>query len=348
MDTQRVVIGLSGGVDSAVAAWLLREAGLEVHGAVLHLWQAQPALTSEDSITSAQEVAAALGISCRVLDLRARFHAEVVAPFVAAYAEGRTPNPCVVCNPGLKFAALREHADQLGAAWIATGHYARVEHPPGGPSRLLRALTRHNDQSYALYRLPQEILTRARFPLGELPDKALVRALAYEHGIPSAARSDSQDLCFMAGGDYRELLPPDALAPGPILDEAGEVLGEHQGLARYTVGQRGGLRIAAPHRLYVLRLDPERNALIVGPAERLLRTTCRLEAVTFCADAPPAPTFTADARIRYHAPLTPAEVTLTDATHATVAFAEPQRGIAPGQSVVFYAGEEVLGGGMIT
>lgn len=343
------MIGLSGGVDSAVAAWLLQQAGFSVIGIALQLWRASEAPASESGLDAARSVAAALRIPLHALDLEARFYREVVEPFADTYAQGRTPNPCVACNPQFKFAALAEAADRLGATWIATGHYARVIHALDGPSRLLRSVTQHNDQSYALYRLPQALLRRARFPLGELPDKAQVRALAREHALPTAARPDSQDLCFMAGGDYRELLArlrPDTLAPGPIVNEAGETLGQHQGLARYTVGQREGLGIAAGERLYVLRLDIARNALVVGTAARLEHATCALEDVTFIAGGPPALRFTAEARIRYHAPPTPVNVQV-EGTRARVTFEQPQRGIAPGQSVVFYAGDEVLGGGII-
>ncbi len=342
----RVILGLSGGVDSAVAALLLRQAGFAVEGVALRLWRA---VAGDDSLDAARAVAQAVDIPFRVLDLEVRFYRDVVQPFVAHYAQGRTPNPCVACNPTFKFAALWEEAQRVGAAWVATGHYARVEHQPGAPSRLLRARGLRHDQSYALHRLPQVLLQRVLFPLGALADKAEVRTLAREHGLPSAARPDSQDLCFMLGGDYRDLLAkihPDALRPGPILDETGVVRGEHHGLAGYTVGQRHGLGIAAPAPLYVLRLDPVNNALVVGPVASLEQRECDLEEVTFIAGAPPAAAFAAEARIRYRAPLVPVDVTIAG-PRARVTFAQAQRGVAPGQSLVFYAGAVVLGGGVI-
>ncbi len=349
-NTNRVVVGLSGGVDSAVAAALLLETGFEVQGVALHLWQAPFAAAGSDPIAGAQAVAVALGIPLTVVDLRARFYREVVQPFVDDYAKGLTPNPCLCCNPTLKFAALLAAADQARARWMATGHYARVERLPDGSARLLRARSSRKDQSYALYRLTQDQLTRLRLPLGEVRDKAEVRALARRRQLPGAEQRDSQDLCFLRGGDYRPLLRqlrPDSLRPGPIRSATGEILGEHRGLPLYTVGQRGGLGIAAGERLYVLELRPQDNTLIVGPAQQLERGDCPLEAVTFIQGAPPTPHFEAPVRIRYQSPLVPATIHILPGQNAHVTFGAPQRGVAPGQSIVFYRGDVVLGGGVI-
>ncbi len=350
VDPHRVVVALSGGVDSAVAALLLQEARLEVQAVTLRLWRA-PFASDSDAVPSAQAVAAALGIPCTVLDLTERFYQEVIRPFVAAYGQGRTPNPCVFCNPTLKFAALLAAAAEYGAAWIATGHYARVLQAEGTPTRLLRAHHARRDQSYVLYRLDQPTLSRLRLPLGEVADKAAVRALARQRGLPAAERTDSQDLCFLGPrGDYRALLrhlAPESLRPGPIYDEAGQRLGEHQGLPLYTVGQREGLGLNVGRALYVLQLDAAANALIVGPPERLARERCKLEAVTFTAGAPPAPCFQALAQPRYHAPVTPAQITLLPGEQAQVVFATAVAGLTPGQSLVFYHEDEVLGGGVI-
>ncbi len=343
-DNRRVVVGLSGGVDSSVAAAMLLEQGWDVIGVALRIWHA----TDETSFEDAAAVAATLGIPFRVLDVRERFFQTVVAPFAAEYARGRTPNPCVICNPRLKFAALLEEADRCGAGRIATGHYARVTWDETGRAHLRRAISSRQDQAYMLYRLRQAHLRRLVLPLGEVADKESVRRTAARLHLPGAARRDSQDLCFVAG-DYRPLLRelhPQSARPGPILDESGTVLGRHQGLAFYTVGQRGGLRLSSSQRLYVLRLLPEKNALLVGPAERLWHRHCSLEQVTFTVEPPRSP-FRAQARIRYHAPLAPATVTLQPEGRALVTFDEAQRGIAPGQSLVWYQGDEVLGGGVI-
>ncbi len=347
---QRVVIGLSGGVDSAVAAARLQEQGYEVQGVTLKTWR-MPSADADDHIDLATAVAETLHIPLHIADVEARFFRDVIEPFITAYVQGQTPNPCVLCNPTLKFAVLLETADCIGARWIATGHYARVVHPQVGPARLLQARNRQKDQSYALYRLTQRHLGRLLLPLGDMADKATVRELARCYGLPSAEAEDSQDLCFMRGGDYRTLLEtwhPEAVRPGPIYDESGKQLGEHHGLACYTVGQRGGLGIAAPEPLYVLELRPQDNAVIVGPAARLARETCSLTALTFTADTPPAETFSAHGRIRYRAPRVEIAVRLLDAQRAVVHFAQPQRGVAPGQSLVLYQDEEVIGGGIIT
>lgn len=345
----RVVVGMSGGVDSSAVAALLLEAGYEVHGLVLQTWHISPPEAPVHAL--AATVAETLGIPLHVADARERFYRDVVAPFAAAYANGLTPNPCVLCNPTLKFAALVEAANRLDAAWIATGHYAQIERAPGGAAHLLRARYLPKDQSYALYRLTQTHLPRLLLPLGEVESKDAVRDVARRHGLPSAEREDSQDLCFMGSGDYRTLLErlhPEAHRPGPIYNEAGEQLGAHQGLPGYTVGQRSGMGIAASERLYVLRKDAAHNALIVGPRAALMRDTCALEAVTFTAGEPPAREFAARGRIRYRAPRVPVEVTLLPGDRARVTLGEPQAGLAPGQSLVFYDGERVLGGGIIT
>ena len=347
-----VVVGLSGGVDSAVAAAQLKADGYTVHGVVLNLWQLPEtrAVPGDETVNSAQRVAEALDIDLTIRDLRDRFYHTVVAPFMDAYRRGLTPNPCVMCNPQFKFQALIEAANALDSTWIATGHYARVVHTPDEPARLFTGTARNKDQSYALYRLRQSQLRRLLLPLGGLESKTRVRELARAHQIPGADREDSQDLCFVSGGDYRKALraeQPDAFQPGPIYNKAGDRLGEHTGLPGYTVGQRNGLGITSPERLYVLRLDPTRNALIVGTREQLERTTCTLDRVTFISDTRPAPRFQAKGRIRYRAPLTPLTVEMLTDSCARAVFAQPQRGVAPGQSLVFYHNDEVIGGGLI-
>ncbi|MGC9467054.1 MAG: tRNA 2-thiouridine(34) synthase MnmA [Anaerolineae bacterium] len=342
-----VVVGLSGGVDSAVAAALLIEQGYTVHGVALLTWKAEG---REQDLSGVRDVAAQLGIPLTEKDLREQFYETVVQPFAEAYAEGATPNPCVFCNPDLKFAALVEEANAVEAQWIATGHYARVQHDPEGISHLLRAEARSKDQSYALYRLTQRHLRRLQLPLGDVESKTRVRQLAQRWHLPVAHADDSQDLCFVAAGAHSDLverLRPGAVRPGPIYDLSGRQLGEHRGLHRYTVGQRSGLGISSDGRLYVLALRPADNALIVGSRSELATQTCLLRAVTFTVGEPPETEFQASGRIRYRAPLTPVTVTLLGKTRARVEFQTPQFGVAPGQSLVIYSGEEVLGGGLI-
>ena len=348
LNRDQVVVGISGGVDSSVAALLLQQAGYTVHGVAFNTWRAKPEIG--DVLPRARQTAAHLKIPLVYRDLQETFYEKVVSPFLDAYAQGRTPNPCVFCNPTLKFATLLEAADQLGVYWIATGHYARVVHSADGPSHLLRGAATQKDQSYALYRLTQPTISRLQLPLGDLRTKSDVRAIARRHGLPAAEADDSQDLCFALGSDYQSLvaqLRPEALAPGTIVDEEGTVLGQHEGLPRYTVGQRSGLGIAASERLYVLSLDAETNTLTVGPRESLQQQACTIQQLTFIAGTPPAPQFDALARIRYRAPLVPAEVKILGPNTAHVGFTKPQIGVAPGQSLVLYRDDEVLGGGVI-
>lgn len=348
----RVVVGLSGGVDSAVAAVLLRNEGYEVHSVALKMWQAHEDAVPQHTRAGLRARAAAhhLGIPLIERDVQQAFYTRVVAPFAAAYASGQTPNPCVFCNPTLKFATLLEEADTLGARWIATGHYARVVHTEQDPSRLYQARADAKDQSYALYRLDQMTLSRLLLPLGEMTDKSQVREIAREMELPVAEADDSQDLCFVAAGEHAGLvglLEVDAIKPGPIYDLAGDQIGEHKGLPHYTVGQRSGLGITAAERLYVVRLEPQQNALVVGPRAALETASCHLTDVTFTTEAPDSTAFEALGRIRYRAPLVPVRVTLQASDRVDVTFAEPQRGVAPGQSLVFYRDGEVLGGGVI-
>ena len=343
-----VVVGLSGGVDSAVTAALLLQQGYDVYGVALETWRAPT--DSAEALTPAAEVADHLGIPLIRHDLKDTFYRRIVTPFLDDYTRGLTPNPCVFCNPTLKFATLVEEADRLHAPWIATGHYARVVRTEDGVSHLLQGLAAAKDQSYALYRLTQDQLQRLLLPLGNLESKARVREIARRCSLPSAETRDSQDLCFAAGTNYQELiatLRPSALLPGPIYDESGNHLGDHDGLPLYTIGQRSGLGIAAPQRLYVLKLDSDENTITVGPRSSLAKATCVIKAITFTTGCAPRRRFEALARIRYGAPLAPASVTLRDNDTAEVAFRTPQVGIAPGQSLVLYHEEETLGGGVI-
>jgi tRNA-specific 2-thiouridylase len=351
----RVAVALSGGVDSAVAAALLVEQGYEVAGVMLRLWvepgpdggQANRCCTPE-AVDRARRIAARLDVPFYLVNAEAEFRAGVVDYLVAEYGAGRTPNPCVRCNRAVRFGFLLNRALALRAELLATGHYARVQHT-GGRYQLLRGRDPQKDQSYFLHALSQEQLAHILFPLGELT-KEEVRAIARDRGLPVAEQPESQDLCFLADGDYRRFLErhaPHLFRPGPICDTSGRVLGQHKGLPAYTIGQRKGLEIPAAEPLYVLAVEPAENVLVVGTAAELGRGECTVEEMHYIGEETPAAPFGATAQIRYRA--CPAAVTVTPSPNgkARVRFAEPQRGVTPGQFLVLYDGEIVLGGGTI-
>ncbi|MFO3796046.1 MAG: tRNA 2-thiouridine(34) synthase MnmA [Anaerolineales bacterium] len=351
---KRVVVAMSGGVDSSVAAALLKEQGHEVIGMMLRLWSEPGKEDSNrcctpDSMALARRVAARLGIPFYVIDAKDFFRNTVVEAFLEGYRRGETPNPCLVCNRQVRWEFLLQHALALGAEAMATGHYARLRQASDGRYELLRAVDRAKDQSYVLHVLSQKKLARALFPIGEYT-KEQVRALAQRFGLPSAHRPDSQDLCFLAGDDYRAFLRrhlPDLLQPGPIVDTQGRWLGTHQGLAAYTIGQRKGLGIAAPYPLYVIAKDASTNTLIVGKAEELGQREMRVSQITWTSGLIPEAPFRAEVKIRYTAREVPAWVEPQDEQGARVIFEVPPRDVTPGQAAVFYQGEIVLGGGKI-
>ncbi len=330
---------LSGGVDSATAALLALRAGLQVTAVTFRMSAQPPA--------SVREVCATLGIEHIELDLTDQFRRHVIAATIREYAAGRTPNPCVVCNPRVKFAALVRLAEELGCDTIITGHYARVRRS-GDEWHLLRGRDRSKDQSYMLYRLPQSILAMLMLPLGELT-KVEVRKLAEDAGLPVARRPESQDVCFAPDGGVATLVArerPEAARPGPIIDRTGEVLGHHRGLVYYTIGQRRGLGLGGPGGpYYVQALLPERNAVVVGSEEQLWVDACEVEALHLVG-TPPADSFEGQVMTRYRGRETPARITITG-DGATIRFKRPHRAPAPGQSAVFYDGERLLGGGVI-
>jgi len=344
-DSPLVAVAMSGGVDSAVAAALLQEQGYRLLGVTMRLWRED---ADDSAAEDAARVCAVLGISHQVVDLRAPFLEQVVQPFVRDYAAGRTPNPCLACNRRLKFGLLIEHALGLGAHALATGHYVRLR-CIAGEWQLLTAADARKDQSYVLYALGQRELAHLLFPLGDLT-KAEVRAYARRLGLPAADRPESQDICFLRDNDYRRFLAeraPEALRPGPILDIEGCVLGEHRGLPYYTVGQREGLGIAAARPLYVKRLDVSRNALVVGYREQLGRSELSAQDVSWVSGRPAQGGSEVQVAIRYRARRVAAQVWPLAGTRARVAFQHDLSDITPGQAVVLYEGERVLGGGII-
>ncbi len=347
---------MSGGVDSAVAASLLKREGHEVVGFFMHLnAPAEHTATTErrccsmDDARDAQRCAEVLGIDFYTLPYRDRF-AGIIRRFVEDYRAGRTPYPCVQCNQDLKFGALLELAEGIGAGAVATGHYARLSQDGDRP-RLWRAADPDKDQSYVLFGLTRSQLSRALFPVGGYP-KAGIRALAREARLPVQDKPDSQDICFIPRGSVGEFLrrqAPETARPGPIVDGEGKALGAHPGIAFFTVGQRKGLGALGGTR-YVLRLEPETNTVVVGGREELFRQTLVSERVNWLMPDPEGP-FQARVQIRYSHKAAPAVVTPLAGGRARVEFEIPQAAITPGQVAVFYdpeAGEEVLGGGWIT
>ncbi len=399
MGKTRVVVAMSGGVDSSVAAALLVRQGYDVIGIMLRLWaedgndsHGQPNTNrccAPEAVVDARAIARQLGIPFYDIHAEAVFKQRVVEPWINGYAEATTPNPCFNCNRSIRFGFLMQRALALGAEYLATGHYARVSGPQtadsgpqadgaqtadGGPQeiagglrsavrgpenmsppryRLLKGLDSKKDQSYVLHVLGQRDLARAMFPCGGYV-KDEVRALAREFGLPTAERPESQDLCFLTQGDYRGFLKrnaPDIATPGPIVTSRGEVIGQHEGLPYYTVGQRKGLQIHATSSSaepwYVLRLDAARNAVVAGPLRELGASSVRVGAMHYCADAAPASDVRASARIRYKAKEAAGWLRPLPKGGARFDFDEPQRDATPGQGLVVYSGDEVIGGGVI-
>ena len=351
-----VAVAMSGGVDSSVAAALLIERGFTVFGLMLRLWSEETAggtnrCCTPDSVALARRVAATLSIPFYVLDARQVFYDSVVLPFIDDYAHNLTPNPCVNCNRLIRWDFLFKHAMAAGADYLATGHYSRINQQNDQPIQLMRGVDARKDQSYVLHVLVQNQLAHTLFPLGEYY-KAEVRQIAHQSELPVAERPDSQDLCFVgADGDYRGFLwrqAPQVATPGEILDGQGKLLGRHQGLPFFTIGQRKGLRIASPTPLYVLEKDTTHNALIVGPRDQLGCDHLVAARVNWVCGTPPSARFTARVKIRYKALDVPGDVVVLDDNRFRVQFGIPLADITPGQAAVLYNGEVCLGGGIIT
>lgn len=340
----RVLVALSGGVDSSVAAALLAEAGHEVVGVTLLQWSG-PEETAV--VEAAAQAAARLGIGHRVLDIAPVFRREVVEPFAAAYRRGLTPNPCIDCNRRVRFGTLLAEAARLGCELAATGHYARIGRDSAG-LHLWRGADARKDQSYFLFMLGRTELARLAFPVGEM-SKDEVRLRARALGLPGAGRPESQDLCFSGPGGYRGFLQehlPEAAVPGPIVDISGREIGRHAGVEGFTVGQRRGVGAAAGEPRYVLAIDPATATVVVGGWADLAADGCRLGEVCWVSGEAPSGAGL-EVKVRYRSPAVPARLEPRGSGEWVVLFAEPQPAVAPGQAAVLYRGDEVLGGGMI-
>jgi len=350
----KVVVALSGGVDSSVAAALLKAQGYDVIGMMLRLWSEPGKEDSNrcctpDSMAQARRVAAKLDIPFYVIDAKDVFRETVVQYFLDGYARGETPNPCLICNRQIRWTFLLDHALALGADFMATGHYVRIRKDERGKSELLRAVDKSKDQSYVLHVLNQEKLAKALFPVGDYP-KTEIRAIAEKHGLPTASRKDSQDLCFLAGEDYRDFLrrnAGDILKEGDIVTLDGNVIGRHQGLANYTIGQRKGLGIASHVPLYVITKHALRNTLVVGTQDELGSRELTARDVNWLSGETPGEPFRAEVKIRYTAKEAEALVTPINGNQAQVRFDAPQRDITAGQAAVFFQGDVMIGGGII-
>ena len=351
----RVVVAMSGGVDSSVAAALLVEQGYEVLGVTMRLWTDEDATASKhhkrccsvEDTDDARAAADVLGIRHYVLNMEREFAEAVVGRFVEEYTLGRTPNPCLSCNEHVKFRPLMEHAMALGAHYLATGHYARISHTEER-SELRRAADPSKDQSYVLYTLGQAELSRTLFPVGEYP-KSAIREMARGYNLPNAEKPDSADICFIPSGDYRSFVRSRVQTePGDIVGSDGAWVGRHEGIVDYTVGQRK--RVPArggDEPLFVLSVDARANTVVVGAHEELMAEGLVADDLRFCDGAAPGTPLPVLARIRYRSEAVPAELRVEDG-RAEVIFERPQRAVTPGQAVVFYEDDRVLGGGTIS
>ncbi|MEN6357522.1 MAG: tRNA 2-thiouridine(34) synthase MnmA [Armatimonadota bacterium] len=353
-EKKRVVVAMSGGIDSSIAAAMLLDNGYEVIGVTMRMWSSEDEALEKIARQAEQDagrVASYLGISHHVLDVRDEFAKCVVSNFIDEYRHGRTPNPCVVCNPKIKFGELLKYTqDELDADYIATGHYARIIwDEPTSKWKLLKGVDKTKDQAYVLYRLSQSQLGKILMPLG-YHTKSEVRAMSDKLGLHLTERPESQDICFIPGGGYQDFLKksvPELMRPGPIVDTSGKVLGEHEGIAFYTVGQRRGLRVASGRRLYVIAIDARSNKIILGEPGEFGQKAVLIKYVNMISGEKLSKSVAVSAKIRYNAQDSPAVLRPLSEDSAVLDFEQTQRAVTAGQSAVFYDGDEVLGGGII-
>ncbi len=345
----RVAVGMSGGTDSSAAAALLVDQGYEVIGLTAHMWKDGSRCCSLEDVERARRVCGYLDIRHYVVNAQEIFTDKIVDPFVEAYASGQTPSPCIYCNSFVKFGFLMDRALQLNCDYLATGHYAHVEKRADGKFHLLAAKDEKKDQSYFLHRLNQKQLGFLLFPLADMP-KDEVKAYSVERGLPIVPRGESQDLCFVEEGklpDFVEQRDPSVIKRGEIRDHHGNVVGQHDGLHRFTVGQRGKLGIALGERMYVKRLDKENNVVEVAPRPGVMQSQCTLNDLHWVSGEAPADRLRCEVRPRYGSKGAVADIVLAETGEATVVFDEAQFALTPGQAAVFYKDGEVLGGGWI-
>lgn len=345
--TKRVLVAMSGGVDSSAAAYILKEKGYEVAGAIMRLWDKPD---TENSIEDARKVCENLGIDFYIFDNRQEFKETVIENFINEYKEGRTPNPCVVCNKFLKFGAFLDKAKEMGFDYIATGHYARILYnEETNKYELLKASLEKKDQSYFLYNMTQEILSHMIFPLSNFEDKNEVRAIAEKAGIQVAKKPDSQEICFIPDNDHTSFILKELpeLKKGKIVDKDGNVRGEHCGIIKYTIGQRKGLGISNPTPLFVIKIDANKNEVIVGGEEDLYSNELIVKNINLIYYDKMPENFKCLAKIRYAAKPVRCRVECKEKDKLKIIFDEPQRAITPGQSVVLYDEDKVIGGGII-
>lgn len=350
----KIVVAMSGGVDSSVAAALLVEQGYEVIGMMMRLWsetgrEAYNRCCTPESMALARRVAAQLEIPFYSIDAQETFHDIVVNYFIDGYKSGNTPNPCLACNRHIRWEFLLNHALAMGAEYMVTGHYVRLQKSPNSPIKILQAIDKTKDQSYVISVLSQDQLQHAMFPLGEYT-KVQVRQIARKFNLPVAEAKDSQDLCFLAGTDYASFLhrnAPEVELPGPIVNTKGESLGQHRGLAFFTIGQRKGLGISSQTPHYVIDKEMNSNTLIVGERHEQGSSELLTDKINWISGNPPDSTFFAHVKIRYTSALFPATISPQEDEGVHIAFDAVLRDITPGQAAVIYSGEEVIGSGLI-